>query len=131
MDPNVVNLIAVLGSATTTIGVVIALYVRLDTKIDNVKSDLDTKIDSVKSDLEAKLDTKVDRVHEQLDTKIDGIHAKLDTKIDGVARDVVEVKVAVARIEGYLEAGGSFTRARPASPRGETTDAPTEYRRTG
>ena len=105
MDPNVVNLIAVLGSATTTIGVMIALYVRLDTKIDNAKSDLDTKIDSVKSDL--------------------------DTKIDGVARDVVEVKVAVARIEGYLEAGGSFTRAHHASRQGEAAEVSTEYRRTG
>ena len=109
MDPNVVNLIAVLGSATTTIGVVVALYVRLDTKIDNAKSDLEAK----------------------LDTKIDGVYEKLDTKIDGVARDVVEVKVAVARIEGYLEAGGSFTRAHHASPQGETAEVPTEYRRTG
>ena len=72
MEPDVLNLVVVLGTGVAIIGVnlavSIALYIRLDTKIDS--------------------------------------------KVDGVARDVLDIKVAVARIEGHLEARDGFTAAR-------------------
>ena len=60
-----------LGTAIATIGVMVALYVRVDRRID-----------------------------------------RLDAKFDGLARDVVDVKVSVARIEGYLESRDGFTPRR-------------------
>lgn len=81
-----------LGTALSIIGVMLALFARVDKKIDGV-----------------------------------------DKRIDGLARDVVDVKVSVARIEGYLEARDRFTpggKDRPASePAGEPPA--TGFRHTG
>lgn len=108
MEPDLLNLIAVLGTGAAiigvNIGVGIALYIRLDTKID----------------------TKVDGVYQKLD-------AKIDTKVDGVAADVVDIKVAVARIEGHLEARDGFTAAGPvrSDPEPDAEPASPEYRKVG
>ena len=76
MEPEMVNLIAELGTGATIIGVVAALLIRLD------------------------------------------------TKIDAVARDVVDVKVSVARIEGHLGARDVFVAARRGGADPETTATP-------
>ena len=95
MEPEVVNLIAELGTGAAIIGVITALLIRLDNKIDRV-------------------------------------HDKLDAKIDFVALDVVDLKVAVARIEGHLEASDGFT-ARPvrSDPEADANQASPEYRQVG
>lgn len=82
MEPEMVNLIAELGTGATIIGVVTALLIRLD------------------------------------------------NKIDAVARDVVDVKVAVARIEGHLGARDGFMTGRQAGADSGTTavPAPSEVR---
>lgn len=59
-----------LGTALTTIGVMVTLFVRVDKRIDGV-----------------------------------------DTRIDGLARELVDVKVSVARIEGHLDARSGYKRA--------------------
>ena len=76
MQPEMVNLIAELGTGAAIIGVVAALLIRLD------------------------------------------------NKIDAVARDVVDVKVAVARIEGHLGPRDGFVAARRAGADPETTATP-------
>ena len=61
------------------------------------------------------------------------LFARVDKRIDVLARDVVDVKVSVARIEGYLEARDRFPpggKDRPASePAGEPPA--TGFRHTG
>ena len=76
-----VMLVAIVGMSMTTIGVVSALFVRLDRRID-------------------------------------GVYHKLDAKMSNLVEDVVDLRVAVARIEGYLEARDGFATAAvdPAPP---------------
>ena len=83
-----VMLVAIVGMSMTTIGVVIALFVRLDRRIAD------------------------------LDAKVDGVYYKLDGKIGNLERDGADLKVAVARVEGYLEARDGLTTAAvdPAPP---------------
>ena len=56
--------------------------------------------------------------------------AKFETKIDAIARDLVDVKVSVARIEGYLESQGGFLPAGKdrTSPEPDTEERTTGYR---
>ena len=88
-----------LGTALSIIGVMLALFARVDRRIDGVEE------------------------------RVDGV----DKRIGGLARDVVDVKVSVARIEGYLEARDRFmpgVKDRPASePAGEPPA--TGFRHTG
>lgn len=65
-----VDVVVNLGTALTTIGVMVTLFVRVDKRIDGV-----------------------------------------DTRIDGLARELVDVKVSVARIEGHLDARSGYMRA--------------------
>ena len=74
-----VMLIAIVGMSMATIGVVIALFVRLDRRID-------------------------------------GVYNKLDARIGNLGQDGVELKVAVARIESYLQARGGFVTAAADPP---------------
>ena len=89
MEPDVLNLIAVLGTGLAIIGVNLAVSIAL--------------------------------------------YIRLDTKIDGVARDVVDVKVSVARIEGHLEARDGFTAARSLASDSESDAemASAEFRQVG
>ena len=54
---------------------------------------------------------KVDSRFEKMEARFDRMDAKFETKIDAIARDLVDVKVSVARIEGYLESQGGFLPA--------------------
>ena len=110
-----VILVAIVGMTMTTIGVLMAMFLRLDRRIDVLDSRItaiDTKIDGVYH----KLDTKIDGVYDKLDTKIDGVFDKLDSKIDSLTSDVVDLKQRFSRIEGYLEARDGFTPATGDSP---------------
>lgn len=43
---------------------------------------------------------RMDGVEDKLGARIDGVERNLDARIDKVADELVEVKVAIARIEG-------------------------------
>lgn len=47
-----------------------------------------------------RMDARIDGVGEKLGARIDGVEEKLGARIDKVAGELVEVKVAIARIEG-------------------------------
>ena len=97
-----VVLIAIVGMAMTTIGVVIAMFVRLDRRID-------------------RLDSKIDSVYHQLDPKIDGVYDKLDSKADSLTSNVVDLQQRFSRIERFLEARDGFTPAAGDSPASSAT----------
>ena len=44
--------------------------------------------------------TRSDRQFDRLGSRIDGVERGLGSRIDGVERELVEIKIAVARIEG-------------------------------
>ena len=54
------------------------------------------RIDGVERSLAARIDGGDDK----LGARIDGLERSLGARIDGVAADVIELKVAVARLEG-------------------------------
>lgn len=122
MEPDVLNLIAVLGTGVAIIGVnlavSVALYLRLDTKIDSKVEDCYQKLDK-------KIDSKVGDCYQKID--------KLDSKVDDLARDVVDIKVAVARIEGHLDARDGFTPAQSVRSGSEPDpeQASQEFRQVG
>ena len=92
-----------LGTGMAIIGVMIALFLRADSRIDK---------------LDAKYESRFD---------------KTDAKFDAMAQDIVDVKVSVARIEGYLHARDGFTpdaRDRPVS-QPDIDQPPAGYRQTG
>ena len=68
----------------------------MDARIDGVESKLGANIDGVESNLGA----RIDGVESKLGARIDGVESKLGTRIDKFADELVEVKVAIARIEG-------------------------------
>lgn len=43
---------------------------------------------------------QIDARFEKVDARFDALEAKFDKKIDGLTHDVVEIKVAIARLEG-------------------------------
>ena len=47
-----------------------------------------------------RVDTKIDNLDAKLSAQISSVEERLSARIDGVAREVVEVKIAVARLEG-------------------------------
>ena len=96
-----------LGTGMAIIGVMIALFLRADSRIDKVDAKSDARFD------------KVDARFDKVDAKSESRFEKMDTKFDAMARDLADVKVSVARIEGYLQARDGFAPAgtdRPASP---------------
>ncbi|UJP08927.1 hypothetical protein L2X99_10580 [Microbacterium sp. KUDC0406] len=80
-----------------------AKFDSLDHKIDGVGAGLTTRIDDKTDSLEAKLmtriDDKTDSLEAKLMTRIDQVDTKLSTRIDSVQSELVEVKIAIARIE--------------------------------
>lgn len=85
-----------LGSALATIAVMVALFVRVDKRID-------------------------------------GVDSKFESKVDAIARDLVDVKVSVARIEGHLDARSGYERAGDGRsvPEPAVDQPPGSYRQTG
>ena len=114
-----------LGTGMAIIGVMITLFIRVDSKVDRVDSKFDSRFE--------KMDSKFDSRFEKMDSKFESRFEKMDSKFDAMAQDLVDVKVSVARIEGYLQARDGFMSAggdRPASKR-EAEDPPTSYRQAG
>ncbi|BDZ39206.1 hypothetical protein [Microbacterium suwonense] len=58
------------------------------------------RMDIVSSRLESRLGSRIDRVESKLGSRIDRVESQLGSRIDRVQEELVEVKVAVARIEG-------------------------------
>ncbi|GAB3630756.1 hypothetical protein GCM10027421_01090 [Microbacterium shaanxiense] len=91
---------------TTLVGVVSMLLAlaggfgwmihRMDSRMDSCESRLGARID----DVETKLGARIDAVEEKLGARIDTVEEKLGARIDKVASEQVELKVAIARIEG-------------------------------
>ena len=65
-------------------------------RIDGVERKLGTRIDGVDNNLRS----RIDGVERKLESRIDGVENNLGSRIDKVADELVEVKVAIARIEG-------------------------------
>lgn len=63
---------------------------RLDGRIDQLGDRLDGRIDQ--------LDGRIDRLEERLDARID----RLEERFDVLTHEVIEIKIAVARLEGPL-----------------------------
>lgn len=92
-----------LGTGVAIIGVMITLFLRAGSRSDK---------------LDAKFESRFDKV---------------DAKFDGMSSDLVDVKVSVARIEGYLQARDGFApamRDRPAS-QPDVDEPPAGYRQSG
>jgi len=93
-----------LSTALTTIAVMVALYVRLNKRLEGV----DRKFEGVEKQINL-LDKKIDSNHGKLDSTIDKLDLKWEGRFDSITRNLVDVKILVARIEGFLEAQYGFT----------------------
>ncbi|WP_159498962.1 hypothetical protein [Microbacterium sp. 18062] len=98
-----VDTIATVISAATLLLGFFGAFGWMIRRIDGVEQRLGARIDGV----EEKLSARIDGVEEKLSARIDGVEEKLGARIDkvdarigGVERELVEVKIAVARIEG-------------------------------
>ena len=128
-----------LSTAIAIIGVMIALFLRTDRKIDEVDAKSESRLGEAEARSESRFD-KVDARFEKMDSKfesrfdkVDARFEKMDSKFDSMAQDIVEIKVSVARIEGYLQARDGYApggRDRPAS-RPDVDQPPGGYRQTG
>lgn len=65
---------------------------RLDTRIDRLGSRIDR--------LDIKLGNRIDELDAKLDRRIYELGAKFDNRIDALRDEVVDLKAAVARLEG-------------------------------
>ncbi len=137
-----------LATALATIAVVITVFIRLDhkdkarfdkldqklsNKIDKLDQKLNTKSDTNTDKLDEKLDTKIHKLDEKLDTKIDKLDRKWEGKFERITRDLFEVKISVARIEGFLESHFGVsppTKSRPV-PEPGTEEATTSHDQRG
>lgn len=91
---------------TTLVGVVSILLAfagafgwlihRMDGQNAALRNDLGTRIDGVESNLGA----RIDGVESKLGARIDGVRNDLGARIDKMTDELVEVKIAVARVEG-------------------------------
>ena len=73
-----------------------AMSQRLDDRIDQQGRLLNDKIDQQGR----LLADKIDEVDHRLGDKIDGVRTDLGDKIEAMGREITEVKIAVARLEG-------------------------------
>ena len=117
-----------LGTGVAIIGVMITLFLRAESRSDKLDAKFESRFDKVDARFE-----KMDAKFESRFDKVDARFEKMDAKFDGMSSDLVDVKVSVARIEGYLQARDGFApavRDRPASQ--PDVDEPSAgYRQTG
>ena len=73
---------------------------RIDQVAQGVKQELGGRIDGVESGLKQELGDRIDRVEKRLGDRIDRVEQELGDRMERVEQSVVELKVAVARIEG-------------------------------
>lgn len=66
---------------------------------DRIES-LDHKLSDRITDLDTKLSARIDALDSTLSARIDAVDHALGDRIDGLARDLTEVKVDIARLEG-------------------------------
>jgi hypothetical protein len=93
----IVGVLASFGSAF------VWLLRRMDARFDQFDAKLDTRIDGV----ETRLTERIDGVETRLTERIDGVETRLTERIDGVEtrltaveHGLVDVKIAIARLEG-------------------------------
>lgn len=97
------TIIGVVGVLASFASAFAWLIRRMDARLDQFDARLDARIDGV----EARLDARIDGVETRLIERIDGVETRLTERIDGVEtrltqveQGLVEVKIAVARLEG-------------------------------
>lgn len=73
-----------------------AQHASLTVQVTDVERTLGARITGV----ERELGTRITDVQRELGARITGVERELGTRIAGVERELVEVKIAVARIEG-------------------------------
>ena len=73
-----------------------ALGKALGARIDTVDDKLTARIDAV----DQKLSARIDAVSENVTARIDAADEKLTARIDAVGRELVEVKIGIARLAG-------------------------------
>ncbi|MEJ1921924.1 response regulator [Microbacterium sp. KHB019] len=80
---------------------------RLGARIDALDEKLGARIDAGDERLGARIDAgderlgaRIDALDEKLGARIDALDEKLGARIDKVADELVEVKIALARVEG-------------------------------
>ncbi|WP_206476894.1 hypothetical protein [Microbacterium sp. KRD172] len=87
---------------TTIVGTVTVIFAILggcvwfDHRIGNVERNPGTRMKGVNANIDARLDDFQDKSG----ARVDGVERNLGARIDKVADELVEVKVAIARIEG-------------------------------
>jgi len=93
----IVGVLASFGSAF------VWLLRRMDARFDQFDAKLDTRIDGV----ETRLTERIDGVEARLTERIDGVETRLTERIDSVEtrltaveHGLVDVKIAIARLEG-------------------------------
>jgi hypothetical protein len=93
----IVGVLASFGSAF------VWLLRRMDARFDQFDAKLDTRIDGV----ETRLTERIDGVESRLTERIDAVETRLTERIDGVEtrltaveHGLVDVKIAIARLEG-------------------------------
>ncbi len=80
---------------------------RTDSRIDAAEGKLGTRIDAAETKLEARIDDvetklegRINALETKLEGRIDALDTKLEARTNALAHEVVEVKIAVARLEG-------------------------------
>jgi hypothetical protein len=86
------TIIGVVGVLASFASAFAWLIRRMDARLDQFDARLDARIDGV----EARLDARIDGVETRLTERIDGV----ETRLTQVEQGLVEVKIAVARLEG-------------------------------
>jgi phage baseplate assembly protein W len=72
------------------------LETNLGSRIERVQTELGSRIERV----ETNLGSRIDRVETELGSRIERVKTELGVRIERVQTELVEVKIAVARIEG-------------------------------
>ncbi|MBO3662890.1 hypothetical protein [Microbacterium stercoris] len=75
---------------------IIAVGVAMIGSLGWVMTRFDAKLDSVEGRLETRIGSRIDAVEHRLGSRIDAVEHRLGT----IESEIVELKVAVARIEG-------------------------------
>ncbi|MFT4229961.1 MAG: hypothetical protein QM602_06705 [Microbacterium sp.] len=88
--------IEVIAVIVSSVGVVASTVVALFVGLTWVLRRMDERIDGLRTEL----GERIDGLDSRLSARIDGVEQSLGARLSAVERELVEVKVAVARLEG-------------------------------
>jgi len=90
------ELIAIISTGVTLAIAMLGGFAWIIARLDRTEERLGARIDTV----EARLGARIDTVEARLGARIDTVEERLGARIETVDHELVEVKIAVARIEG-------------------------------